>query len=73
LLSTETDFGLALSLHSCRGATLAAENGTLPDWRIFTLLALASVILHAAICTVNDLWDKDFDGKASACEISVVT
>jgi len=62
-----------LSFHTCRGAALAAEKGTLPDWRIFMLLVMASLLLRYAGIVVNDLWDKDFDGKASASEISVLT
>jgi len=45
--------------------------GSLPDWRILTLLAVAAAILRSAACTVNDPCNKDFDRKASTCAPSV--
>jgi len=42
---------------------LAAPAGSLPDIYMITLFGAGSVLLRGAGCTVNDLWDRDLDGK----------
>ena len=42
---------------------LAAAPGNLPDPKLLALFALGSVVMRGAGCTINDMWDKDFDGK----------
>jgi 4-hydroxybenzoate polyprenyltransferase len=42
---------------------LAAPAGTLPDLSMLALFGAGAVLLRGAGCTVNDLWDRDLDGK----------
>lgn len=49
-------------------ATLAAENGSLLGWRIVTLFTVSAFFLNGAACTLNDLFDKDFDAQVERCK-----
>ncbi|RHY64230.1 hypothetical protein DYB30_006240 [Aphanomyces astaci] len=40
---------------------LAAPVGALPDPTLLALFATGSLIMRSAGCTINDMWDKDFD------------
>lgn len=42
---------------------LAGPAGGLPDLYMLALFGTGSVLLRGAGCTVNDLWDRDLDGK----------
>jgi 4-hydroxybenzoate polyprenyltransferase len=42
---------------------LAAPAGTFPDLSTIALFGAGSILLRGAGCTVNDLWDRDLDGK----------
>lgn len=42
---------------------LAAEAGSLPDFYTFILFGAGAVLMRGAGCTINDMWDKDFDSK----------
>eukprot|EP01018_Ginkgo_biloba_P010589 Gb_40801 [translate_table: standard] len=42
---------------------LAAPAGSLPDYKMLSLFGLGAVLLRGAGCTVNDLLDRDIDGK----------
>ncbi|XP_018601990.2 4-hydroxybenzoate polyprenyltransferase, mitochondrial [Scleropages formosus] len=44
---------------------LAAEPGCLPDLAMLTLFGTGAVLMRGAGCTINDMWDKDFDKKVS--------
>ncbi|XP_077457135.1 4-hydroxybenzoate polyprenyltransferase, mitochondrial [Stigmatopora argus] len=44
---------------------LAAEPGSLPDIGMLTLFATGAVLMRGAGCTINDMWDKNFDQKVS--------
>lgn len=44
--------------------SLAAPAGQLPDLQVLALFGLGSVLMRGAGCTINDMWDKDFDKKA---------
>ncbi|XP_077571246.1 4-hydroxybenzoate polyprenyltransferase, mitochondrial [Stigmatopora nigra] len=44
---------------------LAAEPGSLPDIGMLTLFATGAVLMRGAGCTINDMWDKNFDRKVS--------
>ncbi|XP_057686818.1 4-hydroxybenzoate polyprenyltransferase, mitochondrial [Corythoichthys intestinalis] len=44
---------------------LAAEPGSLPDLGMLTLFATGAVLMRGAGCTINDMWDKNFDRKVS--------
>jgi len=41
--------------------TLATPVGQLPDAGLLTLFALGSFMMRSSGCTINDMWDKDFD------------
>ncbi|MGH0192400.1 UNVERIFIED_CONTAM: hypothetical protein FKN15_011425 [Acipenser sinensis] len=42
---------------------LSAEPGCLPDLYMLTLFGTGAVLMRGAGCTINDMWDKDFDKK----------
>ncbi|KAG7274717.1 hypothetical protein CRUP_021158 [Coryphaenoides rupestris] len=44
---------------------LAAEPGCLPHLGMLTLFGAGAVLMRGAGCTINDMWDKDFDRKVS--------
>uniref|UniRef100_H2L7W7 4-hydroxybenzoate polyprenyltransferase, mitochondrial n=1 Tax=Oryzias latipes TaxID=8090 RepID=H2L7W7_ORYLA len=44
---------------------LAAEPGCLPDLGMLALFGTGAVLMRGAGCTVNDMWDKDFDKQVT--------
>ena len=42
---------------------LAADPGCLPHLGMLTLFGTGAVLMRGAGCTINDMWDKDFDRK----------
>ncbi|NXL05489.1 COQ2 protein, partial [Mesembrinibis cayennensis] len=44
---------------------LAAEPGCLPDWRTLSLFGIGAVLMRGAGCTINDMWDRDYDKKVA--------
>lgn len=40
---------------------MATPVGQLPDPGLLTLFALGAFMMRSAGCTINDMWDKDFD------------
>lgn len=47
------------------GIGMAGAPGCLPDLQLLALFGLGSLIMRGAGCTINDMWDKDIDGKVS--------
>lgn len=45
----------------CWSVALAAPLGTIPDLLLMSKFALGAFIMRGAGCTINDLWDQDFD------------
>ncbi|XP_059479829.1 4-hydroxybenzoate polyprenyltransferase, mitochondrial [Neocloeon triangulifer] len=43
----------------------SAAPGCLPDLGMLALFGAGAVIMRGAGCTINDMWDKDIDGKVS--------
>ncbi|DBA04766.1 TPA: hypothetical protein N0F65_004403, partial [Lagenidium giganteum] len=41
--------------------SLAAPAGALPDLKMLALFGTGAFIMRGAGCTINDMWDKDFD------------
>ncbi|XP_070553766.1 4-hydroxybenzoate polyprenyltransferase, mitochondrial-like [Ptychodera flava] len=41
--------------------SLAAQPGCLPDLYMLALFGLGAWVMRGAGCTINDLWDRDFD------------
>lgn len=44
---------------------LAATPGSLPDLKLLTLFGIGALVMRGAGCTINDMWDVDFDKKVS--------
>lgn len=42
---------------------MSAPAGQLPDMTMLALFALGSFSMRAAACTINDMWDKDYDAQ----------
>lgn len=50
-----------LFLPSAWSLTLATPVGQVPDPGLLALFALGAFMMRSAGCTINDMWDKDFD------------
>ena len=46
---------------------LSAAPGCLPDPWLMALFGVGAVVMRGAGCTINDMWDKDYDGKVGGC------
>ena len=44
---------------------LAADPGALPSLLVLGKFGMGSVLMRGAGCTINDMWDKDFDKQVS--------
>ncbi|XP_032354958.1 4-hydroxybenzoate polyprenyltransferase, mitochondrial isoform X2 [Camelus ferus] len=44
---------------------LAAEPGCFPDWYMLSLFGAGAVLMRGAGCTINDMWDQDYDKKVT--------
>ncbi|XP_048365569.1 4-hydroxybenzoate polyprenyltransferase, mitochondrial isoform X2 [Sphaerodactylus townsendi] len=44
---------------------LAAEPGCLPSWYTLLLFGTGAVLMRGAGCTINDMWDQDYDKKVT--------
>lgn len=45
---------------------LAAEPGCFPDWYMLSLFGTGAILMRGAGCTINDMWDRDFDKKVAS-------
>nr|XP_002717029.1 4-hydroxybenzoate polyprenyltransferase, mitochondrial [Oryctolagus cuniculus] len=45
--------------------SLAAEPGCFPDWYLLSLFGTGAVLMRGAGCTINDMWDQDYDKKVT--------
>ena len=62
LARADKQVGTMLLLWPCCWSTaLAAPSGTLPDVMLMGTLALGALVMRGAGCTINDLWDQDYD------------
>ncbi|XP_057652344.1 4-hydroxybenzoate polyprenyltransferase, mitochondrial [Diorhabda carinulata] len=43
----------------------AAVPGSIPDLSMLSLFATGALVMRGAGCTINDMWDKDIDGKVA--------
>lgn len=44
---------------------LSAAPGCLPDPWLMMLFGVGAMVMRGAGCTINDMWDKDFDGRVA--------
>ncbi|XP_012502627.1 PREDICTED: 4-hydroxybenzoate polyprenyltransferase, mitochondrial [Propithecus coquereli] len=44
---------------------LAAEPGCFPDWYMLSLFGAGAVLMRGAGCTINDMWDQEYDKKVT--------
>lgn len=44
---------------------LSAGPGCLPDPWLMALFGVGALVMRGAGCTINDMWDKDYDGKVA--------
>lgn len=42
---------------------LASDPGNLPHLGMLTLFGTGALLMRGAGCTINDMWDRDFDKK----------
>jgi len=63
LMRLEKPIGTWLLLWPCFWSTALQPLHTLPDFKLMALFGVGAVVMRGAGCTINDLWDRDFDGK----------
>lgn len=64
LARADKPIGTYLLLWPCAWSiALAAPAGSLPDARLLLLFGAGAFLLRGAGCTINDLWDRDFDRR----------
>ncbi|KAJ1381039.1 UbiA prenyltransferase family, partial [Ochromonadaceae sp. CCMP2298] len=62
LARVDKQVGTLLLMWPCFWSTcLAAPMGGVPDLALLAKFAVGSFVMRGAGCTINDLWDKDFD------------
>nr|XP_044999578.1 4-hydroxybenzoate polyprenyltransferase, mitochondrial [Jaculus jaculus] len=44
---------------------LAAEPGGFPDWYMLSLFGTGAILMRGAGCTINDMWDRDYDKQVT--------
>ncbi|HXA48147.1 MAG TPA: 4-hydroxybenzoate octaprenyltransferase [Burkholderiaceae bacterium] len=60
LTRLDKPIGIVLLLWPTLGALWLASNG-LPDWRLFVIFTLGTVLMRSAGCAINDFADRDID------------
>jgi len=62
LARADKQIGTMLLLWPCWWSTaLAANPGCLPDPGLLATFATGAIVMRSAGCTINDMWDKDYD------------
>jgi len=62
LARADKQVGTLLLLWPCCWSTaLAAPLGSLPDFVLMSKFAVGALVMRGAGCTINDMWDRDFD------------
>ena len=46
---------------------LAAEGGEFPSLSMLAIFGVGSLVMRGAGCTINDMWDRDFDKEVWLC------
>ncbi|CAG2056013.1 unnamed protein product [Timema podura] len=47
------------------GIAMSTPPGSFPDPHMLILFGVGAVVMRGAGCTINDMWDRDIDGKVS--------
>ena len=64
IIRVDRPIGTLLLFWPCSWSiALAAPTQSLPDWWTLALFGTGAFIMRGAGCTINDIWDKDFDKK----------
>ena len=64
LMRLDRPIGTWLLFWPCGWSIAAATPaGCLPDLTLLSLFAAGAVVMRGAGCTINDMWDKDFDSQ----------
>ena len=63
LIRIDRPIGTMLLLWPCTWSiSLAAtQSHTLPDLKLMAIFGIGAFVMRGAGCTINDMWDKDFD------------
>jgi 4-hydroxybenzoate polyprenyltransferase len=66
LARLDKPIGTMLLLWPCLwGVALGSSSGSFPDPLLCSQFALGALIMRSAGCTINDMWDRDFDKHVS--------
>ena len=65
LMRLDRPYGAWLLLLPCWWSIALAANGAWPDIKMLVLFALGAFIMRGAGCVMNDIADRDFDGKVA--------
>ncbi|GAU96932.1 hypothetical protein RvY_08299 [Ramazzottius varieornatus] len=64
LIRADKPAGIWLLYWPCAWSiALAAQPGCLPDLKMLALFGAGAFLMRGAGCIINDMWDRDFDGK----------
>ncbi|KAG9143854.1 hypothetical protein Leryth_011510 [Lithospermum erythrorhizon] len=70
LARMDKPIGTWLALWPCLwGIAFAANPGSLPDMKILSILSVWVFLIRGAGCTINDIFDRDFDKKVARTKL----
>lgn len=71
LARVDRPIGTWLLLFPCLWSMSLSPLGSLPDFRLAATFCVGAFVMRGAGCTINDLWDRNFDGKVIfVCEFA---
>jgi 4-hydroxybenzoate polyprenyltransferase len=65
LIRLDRPIGAWLLLFPCWWSIALAADGGWPDWSLLTLFAVGALVMRGAGCIINDLADRDYDGRVA--------
>jgi hypothetical protein len=72
LVRLDKPIGTWLLYLPCTWSILLASPAGAPDWKMLGLFGAGAVLMRGAGCTINDMWDSDFDKKVRTRFASVL-